>query len=400
MAKRKICMIVHQYPPDAGATAYRMDFRAKFLQSQGFDVDIFAPGYKNETQIESSGIRLHRVAAVASSGSTDMDYTRLNKAGRMRLPVFLHPLAGFLRWLPPLVSHLRRFEADDTILYTYNNPVSLHLAALAVRKRFKAWVCEFRDPIAGYEYSHRGFLGHISDAWLEKQVLRHASIICMREGIQAGPDDYCSAKGEVVLLPDYGVDLDLFTGFEQLSSNFGQPLGIYAGTVFNDISFEPLSSALDLYQRSNGKAVIRLFGPEHREHLTYDNLNYCGNISFKALLDEYRKAHFLIIYDESESESSRTAGFFPSKLAELMAARRPVLFIGNSGSQTAKIIADRSLGVCTTNDATAISESIDKIMTGLNEHQFDLSMNDDKRKLIDASVPESAFVKMLSDITG
>jgi len=222
----------------------------------------------------------------------------------------------------------------------------------------------------------------------------------MRKGIQAGPDNYSSAKGKVVLLPDYGVDLDLFAGFDQLGSDFDQPFGIYAGTVFSDISFAPLSSALSKYQQVNGEAAIRLYGPEHNEHLAYENLSYGGNISFETLLDEYRKAHFLIIYDQSDSESSRTAGFFPSKLAELMATRRPVLFIGNSDSRTAGIIADGNFGVCTANEPAAIASAIDRIMTGLKEHQFDLSMNDEKRNLIDARVPERAFVEMLSGIQG
>ncbi len=74
--KPKICMVVHQYPPDAGATAYRMAFRARFLVSQGFEVDIFAPGQENTIESQGSDIRVHRIAAIASSGSADMDYTR------------------------------------------------------------------------------------------------------------------------------------------------------------------------------------------------------------------------------------------------------------------------------------------------------------------------------------
>jgi hypothetical protein len=395
---RKICMIVHQYPPDAGATAYRMAYRAKFLQTQGYEVDIFAPGHSDETYIQSPGIRIHRVSAPTSSGSVNLDYTQLKKTGRSRIPEFLQPLAGYLRWLPHLISKLRHFDGSDTILYTYNNPVTLHLAALATRKRFSVWVCEFRDPIAGYEYSARGLLGRISDGWLEKQVLKHANVICMRRGIQAGPEDYVTAKGKVVLLPDYGINLDLFTGFEQPNNDFIRAVGVYAGTVFSDISFAALSSGLGLYCERQGDAVIQLFGPEHQEHFKHGNLHYGGNVEFETLLDEYRKAHFLIVYDLSESKSSISSKFFPSKLAEMIAVCRPVLFIGNPGSQTAKLVTGMNLGVCASDDSDTIAEAINQIMEGIKEQRFDLGMNDKKRKLIDAKGAERAFAEMLSGI--
>lgn len=394
----KICMIVHQYPQDAGVTAYRMAYRAMFLSSRGYEVDIFAPGLSIEVQNPNPGVHLHRVPALAASGTVEMDYTRLRKTDRSRLPAFLHPLTGYLRWLPALISRLRRFNGSDTILYSYNNPVTLHLAALAVRKRFNAWVCEFRDPIAGYEYSARGPWGHLTDSWLEKRVMRHADVICMRRGIQKGPEDYATAKGRVVLLPDFGVDLRLFSGFEHASHHFEQPVGMYAGTVFSDISFLSLSSGLDQYRESYGEARIHLFGPEHHEHLKYGNLHYGGNIGFEALLDEYRKADYLIVYDLSKSKSGSAAEFFPSKLAEMMAACRPILFIGNLKSRTARIVMEMNLGVCAADDSGAIASAINEIMVGLQAQRFDLAMTDAKRNLIDAKVAEQAFIDMLSNI--
>jgi len=391
-------MVVHQYPPDAGITAYRMSYRARFLQQQGFEVDILAPGQVHETYIQSPGIRIHRITALGSSGSVDMDYTQHTSTAGLHLPQFLLPLAGFLRWLPPLIVHLRRIEAGTTILYTYNNPVSLHLAALAVRKRFQAWVCEFRDPIAGYEYSRRGILGRFSDGWLEKRVLRHADVLCMRRGIQTGPADYLTARGRVVLLPDYGVDLRLFSGFEAQHRHFEQPLGMYAGTVFSDMSFSALSSGLDQYCESHGAARIQLFGPEHREHKKYHNLHYGGNLGFEALLGEYRKADYLLVYDLSVRKESRAAEFFPSKLAEIIAVCRPVLFIGNLESQTARIIMELNLGVCVADDPRAIANAIHAILEGLKGRQFDLAMTDKKRQLINAEAAEQAFVDMLSNI--
>lgn len=395
---RKICMIVHQYPPDPGPTSYRMAYRAKFLQSQGYEVDVFAPGESDQTFMQSPGIHVHHVSAPASSSSNDLDYRTPKTTGLLRVPGFLRPLTGYLRWLPRLVSGLRRLDASDTVLYTYNNPVTLHLAGLVVHRRFAAWVSEFRDPIAGYEYSARGILGRLTDGWLEKRVLKNADVICMRRGIQALPEDYKQARGRVVLLPDYGVDLDLFTGFEQRQVNPERPIGVYAGTVFSDMSFSELSAGLEIYRVKQGGGEVRLFGPAHEEFLVNDNLRYAGNLGFEALLDEYRCADFVIVYDLSEHKTQSSEAFFPSKFAELIAIQRPVLFIGNLKSETARLVNSMNLGVCVSNEASAIAVAMGEIITGLQKGRFDLQLDGKKQNLIDAKAAEEAFVDMLPRI--
>ena len=395
---RKICMVVHQYPPDPGATAYRMEVRARHLIAQGYEVDVFAPGNPLDSGTVAPGLCIHRVSALGADDPSQLDYTRHEISGRGRSAAIFRPLSGFLRWLPALVSSLRRFDGQDAILYTYNNPVSLHLAGLFVRKRFRAWVCEFRDPITGYEYSARGFWGRLTDGWLQNQVLRHANVVCMRKGIQASPDAYGTAIGELVLLPDYGVDLELFSDFQPPGGAVDSPVGLYAGTVFSDMSFASLSSGLDQYHRSGGSVEIRLFGADHPEYHKYGNLAYGGNISFESLLGEYARAHFLIVYDLSECRYGKDAGFFPSKLAELIAARRPILLIGKPDSVAAQVVGQLNIGVCSANEPVAVSAAMSVIVSGIRSAAFELSMNDEKRSMIDMKIAENGFVKMLSGV--
>lgn len=392
----KICMIVHQFPPDSGVSAYRMNLRANFLRSQGFQVDVFAPGARDANETLENGVNLHRVKAMMSNGAEDLDYTQNPASNGKSIADNISPLRGFLRWLPPLIKHLRQFNGDDTIIYSYNNPVSLHLAALIVRKKFKSWVCEFRDPIAGYEYSQRGVLGRLTDGWLQNQILKHANVICMRAGIQATPKDYPTAKGKVVQLPDYGIYLDDFAAFG-VKTKVNEPIvGVFAGTVFDDISFGPLSNATNTFCNEFKKTRIHTYGPNHKQYLQYENIEYRGSIKFQDLIEVYETSDFMIIFDESNSESSLGSGFIPSKLSELIATCRPILFIGNIKSRTAGIIASLNIGVCVKNNPQSICSALKNIVEGIEKGAFDLKMNSQKLTLIDANASEQSFAEILS----
>jgi hypothetical protein len=106
----------------------------------------------------------------------------------------------------------------------------------------------------------------------------------------------------------------------------------------------------------------------------------------------------LVIYDLSENKNEGFARFFPSKLAELFAAHRPILFVGNPNSQAAKTLTEMNIGVCAKNEPMDIAEAIAEITKESVSNRFSLSMDDNKRKLIDAEISEQAFVDMLLDV--
>ena len=141
-----------------------------------------------------------------------------------------------------------------------------------------------------------------------------------------------------------------------------------------------------------------MYCTKHQEHIRYENLEYGGNIEYKQLLHQYHLAQFMIIYDLSKNKEGEAAGFFPSKLAELIATKKPILFIGNLTSKAARLISELNIGICTTNESSEIADAINKVVTGIEKRQFSLALTEEKRQLIDSTNAEHAFVEMLSEV--
>jgi hypothetical protein len=394
-------MLAHEFPPDPGGTAWRMDWRARHMARHGFQVEIFAPGGNDHTRQLSKNVVLHRIAARGVSAASDLDYRKREGGQAGSFKSTLRPLKGYLRWLRPLKKALRRrLEGREVVLYTYNNPVTLHLAGLALRRYTKYWVAEFRDPIRGYEYSQRGFLGTLTDGWLEHRVLRRADTICLRRGIQARANSFAGQAHRVVELPDYGVDLDQFKSITPVSFDERVLKGVFAGTVFSGFSLEALDLGLGLYREKFGEADLQVFGPAHEQHKSLQYAEYSGYQAFESVIRGYDAAAFSVLFDPSHDPASSDSGFFPSKLAELIAVQRPVLFIGNPDSVAAKKIRGYQYGVCVANEAGAIAIGMHQIQTGLKQNAFDLILSDQRRKQVDIRSCEQAFLTMVDELVG
>lgn len=386
-------MVAHEFPPLPGATAYRMDFRVRSLVERGWSVAVFTPGPVHEVVTPGEGLTIHRIPPVLGSPGT-LDYT---VHGTIRGAGMLRPLGGYLRWLPSLLSRLRAECTTQDLLYTYNNPVSLHLAGLALRSRVRAWVAEFRDPIRGYEYSQRGLLGSLVDGWLERRVLARADVVCMREGIQARPTDYPSLGARRVALPDFGVDLEQFRDFPPPPPLEGTLRGVFAGSLYGGLTLAPLDEAVGAMAGAL-TPQLDFFGKPDPAYTSVRHIRYGGLLPFVQLMDRYRLAHFVILFDESRSDAGRAAGFVPSKLAELVAIGRPILFIGNVQSRAAELIRTRRMGECVENETAAIAEALQAIADGLNNNVFHLQADADLLRRIDMRQAETEFHDLLSSL--
>ena len=399
---KRLLIITYYWPPTGGSGVQRWVKFSKYLPEFGWQPVVYTP--ENPEQLATDGSLLADIPDCAEVVKTRITepyeiYRRLtggkkggevnpvnaqHKNWKQRLSLWIRgncfipdPRIG---WVRPsvrfLVKYLREHPVDAVV--TTGPPQSMHMIGRGLKRALGLhWIADFRDPWTEmFYYKHLG-LSAAADRRhrrLEQAVLDEAdTIVSVSPPVAA--DFQARTKTPVVLITN-GFDEDDFGGGSPCvgvvepgcpgisRTHFSGPgnpgplarekeirlvhTGLFAadGNPLN--LWDALAARCQADPDFRARLQIRLAGKVDaaisdaiRARGLGDNLVELGYLPHDETVREQRAADFLLLPLRQEPEYAKV---LPGKIFEYLAARRPVLGIGQPDGAAAQILRDAGAG--------------------------------------------------------
>ena len=261
-------------------------------------------------------------------------------------------------WVKPSVKYLKSYLKEhpvDAIIST-GPPHSMHLIAMQLKEALGIpWIADFRDPWTEIDYYSKLRLTRWADRKhhrLEHEVLTKADKV-----VTVSPNWAC--RLEALGAPKADV---VYNGFDESDlSQTGNPFVsdkftlTYLGVLFKVRNPECLWQALGELvaedTRFAEKLQVKLIGQVDKEvtqtitrNGLKDHVVLSPYIPHNQVADALHQSSVLLLPLMSNDESD-TLGLIPAKVFEYMASGRPILCIGPTNGDTAKILTETNSGV-------------------------------------------------------
>ena len=376
---KKVLIISYYWPPTGGSGVQRWVKFAKYLRQYGWEPVVYTPENPEQlatdesllsevpsditvlkTHISEPYAIYHKFFGASDKGAGVNPLNQQKKTFKQRLVVGLRgnlfvpdPRVG---WVGPSVRYLKKYLKDNPVdtIVTTGPPHSMHLIGQRLKRATGIrWIADFRDPWTEMHYfKHMGLLPWTAATHrsMEQKVLERAdAVIAVSAPVR---NDFQARTAKPVYLITNGFDMDDFAAFPEplprnsftlvhtgLFASDGNPLRLW--DVLSRKCAEDRSFKEQLRIRLAGKTdteileALKLRGLEEN----VDNMGYLPHYQTTAL---QQSANVLLLPLRDEPEYAKA---LPGKIFEYMAARRPVLGIGQEGGAAAKMLTDTGSGV-------------------------------------------------------
>ena len=377
---KRVLVITYYWPPSGGSGVQRWVKFARYLPAEGWQPVIYTPSNPELTAVDETlaaevpdGVEVIRRPirepyalyrrVMGKDSSTDMKtlVTPISSTGRkgfkQRLSLFVRgncfvpdPRVG---WVRPSVRFLSKYlkEHPVDVIVTTGPPQSVHLIGQRLaRKTGLPWIPDFRDPWTKMYYLRH--LGMTRGTWkrlyrMEQSVLDEATkVLTVTPVVQ---EEYQARTKTPVAMITNGFDPADFSAPEPRDGYFNLT---HTGLLASD------GNPLVLWKVLGGLAAsdpdfraalrIRLAGKTDREVLEAiasagldGQLVNAGYLDHAAAVREQQQAEILLLPLRNDPEYFR---ILPGKLFEYLAARRPILGIGQTDGAMARVLSDAAAG--------------------------------------------------------
>lgn len=275
---------------------------------------------------------------------------------KMWLEIFAYPDPE-KNWYKPAVeagSELLENEHFDAILSS-SSPVTCHLVANELKKRYKIpWIADLRDLWTQNPYFSHTYVRRILEKRLELKTLRNVdAITTTTEYFKMDLQElHKTNKVYTILNGFYPVDEIQDTS---LINKFSI---VYTGRLYyGKRDPEPLFLALnELINEGNINAEdvkIEFYGPDRywllddiKKYQLENLVKVCGILPREMVIQKQRESQLLLLL---AWDNPKEKGIIPGKIFEYLAAKRPILFIGNSEGLVKNLIESTNTGVTAAN---------------------------------------------------
>ena len=383
---KRVLVIAYYWPPAGGSGVQRWVKFAKYLPAEGWEPVIYTPENPEYTAIDhtleaevSPDLEVIRTPItepydiyrklMGRGASTDMKTLTAGAAGgavteissgrktlKQRVSLWIRanlfvpdPRKG---WVKPSVKFLTKYLKEHPVdaIVTTGPPHSMHLIGLELhRKLGTPWVPDFRDP-----WSRMYYLKHLpmtKATWRklkrqEQEVLDGCTTVLavtslVQEEFQA------QTKTPVAMITN-GYDAADFRGPAPEPDGWFNLVhtGLFAAdgnpvTLWKVLGSMPPAFKAKLRIRLCGKVDAEVMQAIEAEGLK-ENVITLGYLDHAAAVREQRLATVLVLPLRNDPQYRP---ILPGKLFEYLAARRPILGIGQSDGAMARVIEEAGAGV-------------------------------------------------------
>ncbi len=377
---KKILIITYYWPPSGGGGVMRWLKMSKFLPEFGWQPIIYTPENPDSSVADESLVKeihpdvvelktpiwepydFYRKLTGKKSG-TKFKAGYISEASsadwKSKLSVFIR--GNFMIpdprkfWIKPSIKYLSQFLQDNPIdaMVSTGPPHSMHLIALGLKKKFDIpWIADFRDPWTQIDFYHKLRLTQWADRKhhkLESKVLLNADhIVTVSAGCAADLKTIINKKIEIIFNGYDPQDFD----FKKLEldktftiTHFGSfnkdrnPHSLWKALselAKNDTQFSKL-----LRIQLIGQTDISVINSIKKNNLD-ENLVLINHLPHKEGLIEISKSQILLL---PINDAPNVKGILTGKMFEYLAIQRPILAVGPSDADFAKIIKETRSGI-------------------------------------------------------
>jgi hypothetical protein len=387
---KRVLVIAYYWPPSGGSGVQRWVKFVKYLPAEGWEPVVFAPlnadypsldpSFQAEVPADVEVIRGRIWEPYAAyrklTGAKSTQVTEISsgkKTWKQRLSLWIRanlfvpdPRVG---WVKPSVKTLKAYLREHPVdaVVTTGPPHSVHLIGLRLHQALGVpWIPDFRDPWSRMYYLK--YLPMTPATWrklcrLEQKVLdQSTTVLACTPLVQ---EEFRAQTKTPVACITNGFDEEDFTGpAPEGDGHFNiTHTGLFAADG------NPLTLWKVLGQMAAGDASfrdalrLRLVGKVDREVLDAiaaeglaDNIVAVGPRNHAEAVREQRSATILLLPLRNDPEYRP---ILPGKLFEYLAARRPVLGIGQPDGAMARVLTATQAGITADwADAAAMKEFI------------------------------------------
>ncbi len=376
---KRVLIITYYWPPSGGAGVQRWLKFVKYLREFGWEPVVYTPqnpeapanddslaeDIPEEVEVLKTKIWEPYRWYKKFTGQKPHDKVNAGFLTEKEKPGLAEKVSVWIRgnlfipdarkfWIKPSIKFLKNYLKNhpvDAIVST-GPPHSMHLIAMALKRKTGArWVADFRDPWTQIDFYHQLQLSKWADKKhhrLEKKVLTTADRVVTVSPTCAR--DLEKISGKKVDVITNGFDPDDFAQLENRKSDRFEVLHI--GAINKDRNAENLWKALaELCQENedfNQKLLIKLIGKTDfsarnsiKENKLENHLKIIPYLPHKEAISHAQTASLLLL---PLNNTPTVKGIVTGKLFEYLAMQKPILCIGPTDGDSAKIIDETQTG--------------------------------------------------------
>ncbi len=398
---KRVLIITYYWPPSGGSGVQRWVKFAKYLPSEGWQPVIYTPEnpeltavdktlsaeippeaeiirrpifepygiYRKlmgkgastdiKTMIEGSSSGDPASVTAAAAGGDVTPIRSGSKTWKQRLSLWIRgnvfvpdPRVG---WVRPSVRFLKKYLKEHPVdaIVTTGPPHSMHLIGLRLsRATGLPWISDFRDPWTKMYYLKH--LGLSKRTWrrlgkMEQRVLDGSStVLAVTPLVQ---EDFQARTRTPVAMITNGYDREDFSGPEPVPDGFFNIVhtGLFASDGNPLVFWKVLGSMVSDDPEFADRLRLRLVGKVDREVFDAiaaaglrEHVVSLGYLDHAGAVREQRGATLLILPLRNDPEYRP---ILPGKLFEYLAARRPILGIGQEDGAMARVLSETGAGI-------------------------------------------------------
>ncbi|MEQ8473577.1 MAG: hypothetical protein RIC35_20435 [Marinoscillum sp.] len=390
---KKVLVISYYWPPSGGVSVLRSLKTVKYLRSFGWDPIVYVPSNAHYPYKDTSGFRdipeglkiikrpilepfsifkwltgrsksepLNSIVQVRSKKQGFLDKFSIWVRGN-----FFIPDARSL-WVRPSVRYLSKYllENDIDAIFTDGPPhTNTRIGCLLAKKFSIPWLADFQDPWTQVDYYKMLLIGnraHKIHSQMEQEVFSQANKITIASPTWAKDLEEIGAENVNVIF--YGYDEPDFNKLESHKSKEYFDI-VHIGLLGIDRNPEIFLQVLEKI-KTNVPVRIRLAGQvdysilERLNSISNVTVDHLGTLKRSDALQMAMDANLLLL---PLNQAHNAKGRLPAKLYEYLRTYNPILALGPTDSDAAKIITTCESGKCFSyEDYSSIESYILKLM--------------------------------------
>ena len=374
---KKVLIITYYWPPSGGAGVQRWLKFAKYLPEYGWQPVILTvdPQYASYPQLDESllaefdpnclvyrtkSFELYNLFKLFS-GKKEVPYGGF--ANHSKEGIFLKfskfirgnfllpdPRIGWKKYaLKKAVELIKEFNIDTVV--TTSPPHSTQLIGLKLKQKFNIrWIADLRDPwtdIYYYNHFNHTALARKIDKDYERKMVENADfLITVSEDLKRifAEKTALSAVAKIAVIPN-GFDEDDFRQTNVPAES--KKIITYSGIFYEFYDIDCLHEALSrLNNNLKSDLMLRFVGNvppfvEQKFRSTGIEIESVGYVDHPKSIEYLLRSDMLLLFIAKEKNNR---GIITGKFFEYLASQKPILAIGPTDGDLAKIIRDTQCG--------------------------------------------------------